>query len=417
MIRMIFLKRLFQNKYFVLADQAFVSLLNFGSIFLLSKFADIPVFANFVLAYGYSNLIFILVTYFLTAPILVFLPKKEEKEGSSYLASLLVSNIILSLFLSLISFPFVNSQVDGLSFLLFLGINFSMIIYDLNKKFIFAQIRVSYIYTVISSFGLVSLFFGMIWYFKDSLSLNIVFGVYTLSFLLSAFFLFIIICIKKFLNWKSFLPTNDNLKKLWKYITEHYTFSKWVVAAGILFWGYSQGIFIVADILGVGDLGIAKVRSIQNLLGLFTILLVSMESYFIPLFSRNVEILSKVVKEFYQKYTLVLAIIFLVSLPVFYFVYDYYYFDKFSDGIYIIVILWLSQLVVVFSRPLSMALKAKEVSYPLFIAHALALFGLASLGILFMYLWKDIGMSLTLFLAYFLSNISIIYFYKKHVTT
>ncbi|MGI9527377.1 MAG: hypothetical protein ACR2MS_09745 [Weeksellaceae bacterium] len=247
------------------------------------------------------------------------------------------------------------------------------------------------------------------------LSLPLILSIYTLSFLVGTVFLAIIVAIKGLLKLSAFKPSKTNLDNLLYFFKEHYVYSKWVVAAGILFWSYSQGIFIMADLIGVSELGIAKVRSIQNLLGLFTILLVSMESFFIPVFSRNVATLSKAVQGFYSKYALIIAGVFILSIPVFYLVYDIFYQEKYGSGILILSIFWISQLVVVFLRPLSMALKAKEVSYPLFLAHLMALICLISLGTLFMYLWEDIGMSLGLFLAYLSSNITILYFYKKHI--
>lgn len=409
------IKNFFQNKYYVVTDQVLVSLLNFGSIVLLSKLASISIFAKFVLTYGYSNLIFILATYFLSAPILVFFPKKNPTESSSYLASLMALNILSAIILSFIGYWLVQLQVGNISFWAFLGINFSMIIHDLFKKFIFAQNRMSYIYTVFSSFILVLLFFGLILYKGNSLDLNTILWVYTLSFLVSSVIMLLFIGKNGFLNKRSFIPSLKNIKLIFVFFLEHYTYSKWIIMAGILFWGYSQGIFILGDILGVSELGISKTRTIQNLLGLFTILIMSMESYFLPSFSRRVGNLRTVVKEFYSKFTSPLIIIFLLSIPVLYFAYHFVYEEKYGNGLYIIGILLVSQIVVVFTKPLSIALKAKEISYPLFIAHLTAVLGLISLGSLFIYLWEDIGIAMTLFLAYFLSNLVVLYYYKKNI--
>src|SRR5690606_29281906 len=104
-----------------------------------------------------------------------------------------------------------------------------------------------------------------------------------------------------------------------------------------------------------------------------------------------------------------------LSIPVLYFAYHFVYEEKYGNGIYIMGILLVSQIVVVFTKPLSIALKAKEISYPLFIAHLTAVLGLISLGSLFIYLWEDIGIALTLFLAYFLSNLVVLYYYKKNI--
>jgi O-antigen/teichoic acid export membrane protein len=409
------IKNLFQNKYYIVIDQVLGSLLNFGSIFLLSKLASISIFAKFVLIYGYSNLIFILATYFVSAPILVFFPKKKPEESSPYLASLIALNILSSLLLSLIGFWVVQLQVGNISFWAFLGINFSMIVHDLFKKFIFAQNRMSFIFTVFSSILLVLTFFGLTFYKSDSLELNTILEIYTISFLVASVIMLLFIGKNGFLNKRSFIPSLKNIKLIFVFFLEHYTYSKWIIMAGILFWGYSQGIFILGDILGVSELGISKTRTIQNLLGLFTILIMSMESYFLPSFSRQVDHLRLAVRGFYSKFTSPLLIVFLLSIPVLYFAYYFVYEEKYGSGIYIMGILLLSQAVVIFTKPLSIALKATEISYPLFIAHLMAILGLISLGSLFIYLWEDIGIAMTLFLAYFLSNLVVLYYYKKNI--
>src|SRR5690606_21552431 len=101
-----FLKGLYKNKYLIFLDQSLLSVITFGSILALSKMASVNVFSSFVITYSYSYFIFIFCTFFLSAPMLIFLSKKWQKQESNYLLTTLLLNLLLNLFFSLICFFF-----------------------------------------------------------------------------------------------------------------------------------------------------------------------------------------------------------------------------------------------------------------------------------------------------------------------
>jgi len=374
------------------------------------------VFADFVLVYSYASFVFIFVSYFISSPVLVFLPKKWKSNLLVYIVSLVILAVTGTLFINFICSYFINLQVDNLSFWGFLGLSMGIVVNDLLKKTIFASRIIRFLSTVVSSIFLVCTFFGLILYFSDSLSLNLILTVYSISYIgaigIMAFCL---------IKWGKFLKEavslkNNKIKNITIIFKEHYVYSKWIIAGGILFWAYSQGVFILGDALGIDESGIGKVRSIQNLLGLFTILIASMESYYIPLFSGRVENLSESVNQFYKKFNLPLMGIFLISFPLVYGVYYFVYEEKFGNGFWIILIIWLSQIVTVYLRPLAMTLKAKEITSPLFYTHLLASITLISLGALAIGYLENIGLALAIFLSFLSSNMLLIYYYKKRIS-
>src|SRR5690606_11224428 len=273
------LNNVLNRKYYLLLDQVFISLLNFGSIFLFSKFATVVLFANFVLAYSYSNLIFILSTYFLSTPILVFLPKKSRKENTTYLALVLLFAFILVLFASSVCYPIMTMQITESSFILFCTMTFMMVCFDILKKFVFAKSNIKFINTLLPSLILVALFFLGIFVFFEQLTLNLIFIIYSVSFFAASTVLLIYFKYEKMFNLSKIL-INKDLYVI--YLKEHYVFAKWIIIGGILFWAYSQGIYILSEFIGIDEFVLGKVRTIQNLLGLFSILIISMENHFLP---------------------------------------------------------------------------------------------------------------------------------------
>lgn len=404
------LKNVLNRKYYLLLDQALVSLLNFGSLFLFSKFATIVLFANFVLAYSYSNLIFILGTYFLSTPVLVLLPKKPRIQNTTYLALILLFAFILVLLASALCYPLMRMQISESSFILFFTMTFMMVCFDLLKKFVFAKANIKFINTLLPTLILVALFFLGVFVFSQQLTLNLIFTIYSISFFVASIVLLIYFKYERLFNVSKII-INKNLSI--GYLKEHYVFAKWIIIGGILFWAYSQGIYILAEFLGVNEFGLGKVRTIQNLLGLFSILIISMENHFLPQFSRNVANLNHHMKLFYVKYSWAIIVIFLVSIPVVYYVYELFYKDKYGDGTLIMGIIWLTQLLIVFLRPFAISLKAKEITYPLFFSHFAAIVSMLTVGVLLIVTLNLVGVAITIFMAYLVSNIVILRFYKK----
>lgn len=407
---MIKLDSFIQDKYLVFAEQALTSLLSFGAVFILSKLTSIPVFADFVLTYSYASFVFIFISYFISGPVLVFLPKKWKDNLYTYILLLLVFSIVGTVFLSFLSYLFLSIQVSNITFLGLLGLNLGMVISDLFKKTIFASKIVSFKVTVVASIFMVLSFFGIMLIYND-LNLKSILYIYCISYF-GAIIILALPVIKARKTFNSAIDLSGNFKVILK---DHYVYSRWIIAGGILFWVYSQGIFILADALGASDKSLGMVRSIQNLLGIFTILIASMESYYIPKFAQKTAELKMIVKEFYLRHKWLLLLVFALSLPVVSVIYHFMYEEKYGDGLWIILIIWISQIITVYLRPYSMALKAREITYPLFYAHIIAAIVLFTLGVLVIKCFEEIGMATAILLSFLSSNLVLIHYYRKYI--
>ena len=283
------LKKLFngESKYISLVDQAFLSLINFGSIFVISKLASISVFSSFVVTYSYLFFIFLFSTIFLSNPILLFLKKKWEASEEKYLLIIILLNVILNVLFSLTLFYFLSNQIEGVSYFSFFLISLSMTTFDILRRFIYSSKSINIIFSFFSSFSLNLFFFGLIFIFKDQLKLDIILNIYWVSFSLAISCILIVFYLKKIIFNK--LDKKITLSFIQDVFYTHFNYSKWLILGGIAFWSYSQGIYIMAKSFNVSDIVLGKVRTIQNLLGIFNILAITIENHYTPIFSSNIK--------------------------------------------------------------------------------------------------------------------------------
>lgn len=364
------------DKFIVLLDQALLSLINFGSILVLSKIAEIRVFSDFVVTYSYGYFIFILATYLISAPILIFLPKKWSHDEGKYLIVCVAMNFVLNLLLSILLFYFLQLQVPSIPYVYFLLLPLSMTTFELLKKFIFSSRNVPVKYGFYATALLNVLFFGLLLILNQNLLLNNIVLIYALSFLLGGFLIIIFLLKAKVVSLGKMSFTN--YKILYREILfTHFHYSKWIILGGIAFWGYTQGIYIVAKYFSISDLMIGKVRTLQNLLGVFSIVLIALENHYTPIFSaasKKVGILGleKQIKEIFKENSVVIIILFVLAVPIGLFFYNYVYLEKYGDGVSIFSMFLMVQFLLLIIRPFGIALKSIENTLPFFISHLLA---------------------------------------------
>jgi O-antigen/teichoic acid export membrane protein len=412
--------RLLDEKFLIFLDQALYAFFNFGSIFLLSKLASINVFGSYVILLSYTNFVFIFSTFFLSAPILVLLSKNWKHKQQSYLLTLLCSNFVISLVLSGICYIFIKYLGEDIKFIYVFLVPFCMSMIDILKKFLFSILEISLIHVTISSLLLNVVFFTSIFIAKESLSFVTILAIYIASFVIANIYILCVLIIKKTLNKKALSINAQNTSDFKVIIKEHYTYSKWIMLGGIAFWGYSQGLFIMSKSLMVTDFGIGKVRTIQNIFGLVNIFTVSIENYYIPYFSNFVKKNSNkelvgLVKKLYAKNYKKGILLFLIVFPSGLVGYSLFYESKYGSGLFLLVIFSITQLILLFIRPLIISLKVIEVTYPFFIAHIVAVITMVFFGYFAITYYGYNGMGLT----FLISNISFVlvvaYFYNKKI--
>lgn len=410
------------DKYIILLDQALLSVINFGSILLLSKIASISTFGDFVVTYSYSYFIFIFSTYLLSAPILVFLSKRWSSFEGKYLIVCGVINILINGVFSVILFYFLQKQVTTISLFFFLMLSLSMSSFDILKKFIFSSKNISVRFGLYATIILNLLFFGLLIGYKEALTLNTILSVYALSFSIGVTLLMIFLIRKNIFHFSSsnfYLPKAMFFRNV---IQTHFHYSKWIILGGIAFWGYTQGIYILAKYYLIDDLIIGKVRTIQNLLGVFSIVLIALENHYTPIFSeksigggiQNLEsLIRKIFKENYLKF----IALFILAIPIGLFFYDYVYSNKYGSGVNIFLMFLLVQFLLLVIRPFGIALKSIENTVPFFISHLLAgaVMFIAVPFLLFMGSNYTLALAITIANVVYVTYIGVHYLKKRNI--
>lgn len=428
-----FFRKFLSDKYYILTDQALVSVMNFGAIFFLSGLLSENIFSQFVLVFVYITLAYTILSATFSAPILVFATKRWSQTKFNYLFSNVLLLLIFGFVLSVIEFFFMNKQIPNSSFGLFFFVIIGMSLMDLLKRFIFSTKFASLLYAPLSSILANIFFFSGIFLYQNQLTVDLILLIYGLTYLLANILLGVSFVVSK----SSAREFDFSLVKKTSYNQEifqtHFRYSKWILLGSVSFWVYTQGIYIYANALGSSDFVIAKTRSIQNLFGIFTILMVAMENYLTPVLSQKalVEEDSAVIvsytknmlvekdsvvsytKNIYVRFFKKTLLLYLLVIPVMYLVYVLYYQDNYGSGLTYIIIMWLTQLIAISTKPLAIALKVKEVTYPLFLSHLYAALLMIILGYLAITIIGDHGLILAMLGAYIIANATNYVYYKK----
>ncbi len=365
------------NKYLIFLDQSLLSIINFGSILIISKLAAIDVFSSFVVTYSYSYFIYIFSTFFISSPILIFLSKKWKSLEGEYLTISIVLNFIVNIFFSISGYFFLTEQIGWLPFLPFFLLSFSMSFFDILKKFIFSSNGIQIKYGLFGTGIINFIFFTLIFLQSNNLSIESILFVYYISFGSAVIYLLTVISFKGIFKTKLIKNFRANLFFSREIIEVHFHYSKWIILGGIAFWGYSQGVYIIAKAFGVDDFTIGKVRTVQNLLGVFNILLITLESHYLPIFSRvSLEHQFKKIfimtRRILNENGIKFSILFLFSIPIGLLFYDILYIDKYGSGTIVFLSFLLIQILLILFKPFSIALKSIEKTKPFFSSHLLA---------------------------------------------
>lgn len=365
-----------KDKYLLLIDQALLSLVNFGSVIFLAKTVSVETFAAFVILYSYYLFTFLVSTCYISTPILVFLRKKWLHKEGEYLCSALILHSVLCLGLVSLCYVFLSRQVQGISFLYFFLMAFSISAFDLLKKFIFSSKNIAIKYGLIATSVLNILFFyglfGMP--IQDVSDILMLFWV---TFMVANTILLVFIFKKGVFKNTLHLLSKENVLFFREVSKTHFHYAKWILIGGVAFWGYTQGVYILGKAFGISDFTIGKTRTIQSLLGVFNVLAISIESHYTPIFSESLKLynrkkivyaLSAVYAENYKK----IIILFIASIPIGIGFYHIMYAEKYGNGLLLFLLFLCIQFIFIGIKPVSSALKAIEKTRALFSAQLLA---------------------------------------------
>src|SRR5690606_190769 len=104
-------RKFYNDKYFILTDQVLTSLMNFGSVLVLSSLLNENIFSKFVVLFSYSTLANTILTTIFSAPILVFGIKKWNAEKFNYLGANIIYFTLFNILFSITFFFFLRIQV------------------------------------------------------------------------------------------------------------------------------------------------------------------------------------------------------------------------------------------------------------------------------------------------------------------
>ncbi|PZD79113.1 hypothetical protein [Mesonia sp. K7] len=404
------------SKICSLAEQALVSLLNFGSIFLISKYVSVELFAEYTLAYSYVIFLFFLTNALLASPVLIFYVKNWFDKGKEYLLSNIFLGIVIILAVCGVLFIFLRSQVTEVSFISFFLFCFGMYLYDLLRKFVYV-LKKGLLKTLLGLSGLLNItFFGLLYYFSSDLSITTIFNIYAVSFLGASGILFLGLINHKDIKFLTSRRTVFNLKIFQKVFKQHYVYAKWLIVGGLIFWGYSQGVYNAAEFLNYSSEEIAKTRVLHNFLGVFGILSVTIENHYNPIFSSQITKLSEKVKEVYKLQYKKIILLFVIATPIGLGAYHFFYFEKYGSALVLFLGMLLFQFLIILAKPMGVALKAKEKTVPFFYAHTIAFLTSIITLITFSFFNFYYGILSAMLLATIIYALVIYYFYKKNIT-
>lgn len=407
------------SKIGIFLEQGFISVLNFGSIFLFSKYLSISDFSQFILIYTIISFVFLLTTFFVTSPILIFIPKYWNDKKNIYLMYLLFINLFLSSIMVYFSFAIYGIFKD---FFLTPSIFFFAVFwtsYEIFRKYVYGSQKKVSILVVTSLMLVFFVFLNVILnVFFSKLTINIVFEIYAISY--TAIFLVAFFSIINFKDLKhEFNESRLNFNNIIYILRTHFQYSKWLIFGGIAFWFYSQGYFLLVERF-LSNIELGKIRTIQNITGLFSIIIVVFENFYTPrvatiyLNEGKIGIINYV-KNFYKKNiklgSLLLVFIILWSYGFYYI----FYFEKYNSDQFLIIIFAFSQFILLMVRPLVVSLKAAEITYPFSLAHASSAIFIITFGIILVYSLSGHGMAMGFLLSSVVFSIVIFNYYKKKI--
>jgi len=365
-----------EQKLLVLFDQGMVSGSNFVIGILIARFLGIEQFG----VYGFIYLIYLfclgLQQAFFVIPMYSLGPAYSTDTKKAYLNSLLVIQIVFTLFFSLICFlaltfiPIsISPKIQELGGLIAITSLFVLLQDFLRRLFLFQ----GFFKSLILLDGIAYLFqIGLLvlMYFLDEFNLESCIKMVCFTMLISVIY-----------GFSKIRKTEFNLSILKNTLIRHWVFSKWLLARAIL--TYSSGnFFIIAAGTILGPVAIGAIKMGQNLHGVMNVVFLAIENH-VPIVSANLfqQKGRQALYDYLKRMTIKsLLLCFGLGSAVLIFstwLISNLYGAEYLEYAYVLIWFALINLLLCISMPLRFALRTFERTQSLFFATALsALFGL-----------------------------------------
>jgi len=360
------------EKCLLLMDQVMVS----GSNFLLGI---LLVRALGLENYGIFALLWMLVLFALginqaliTKPIMTLASKMEVVDSSKYLlhvqwiqAGLAALFLIVGLVIWLVRDIF-SLAIPNMSLIPILsGVLFFQLFHDYFRKRCFIEGKIKGAFAMDFLLYMGQLFLIAILWFQGILTLDRAFYC-----ILVANFLSVVLGGSYF---KIEIPNTTELLETWK---KQVHYSKWLVGTALLQW-FSGNYFILIGATIIGPIAVGAIRMVQNIMGFFHILFLSMENIVPIETARQFHDGGwTAMTQYLKKTTLKLGLAFLLLLVAVStlapWLIKLLYGVEYLDYSYVVVVYCGLYILVFLSIPLQFALRTIELTYPLFVAYIIA---------------------------------------------
>src|SRR5690606_5429904 len=145
--------------------------------------------------------------------------------------------------------------------------------------------------------------------------------------------------------------------------------------------------------------------------------MVAMENFLTPLFTAKIifskDSIRQATENIYKTHLKKTVLIYLLVIPLMWAVYAMYYQESYGNGWAYIIIMWLTQLIAISTKPIAIALKVKEITYPLFLSHLYAALMMLIIGYVAIKFIGDNGLILAMLGAYIVANVTNYIYYNK----
>src|SRR5690606_28256818 len=115
----------------------------------------------------------------------------------------------------------------------------------------------------------------------------------------------------------------------------------------------------------------------------------------------------------YTKHLKRKELVYLLLITRLWAVYPMYYEESYGNGWTYIIIMWLTQLIAITTKPIAIALKVKEITYTLFLSHLYAALMMRIIGYVAIKFIGDNGLILAMLGAYIVANVTNYIYYHK----
>lgn len=409
------------KKFYILFEQAIMSLLNFSLIFVLSKLIAPSLFKDFFLGYSIVIILSLIVSNFANQPLQVFLKKNEN--NLEYFLKVIVLNVIILFIASIIGFFIINNYfkflVNSLPQIFTLGLIVS--IYDSLRRISFVYFQESFLINALATLTIFFSFFLLVviqYYTFNFVSVNKVYLFLVVAYILGIV-TFLLLKIRKIKELFLLQKTKGKITFL-NIFKKHSKYAFWLVFGIILFWIYTQGIYFLAE-KHIATEDFNAVRISQNLVGVLSIIFVTYENIMLSklvfLFNeQNFIKLNSYVNTVLKKSLVPFIGIVLIVALITTIIYKIYYKNNifYSEKVIYLVYFFLYQFIFGLSRIFVVALKAMNQTKYIFYNHLITCLITLIIGL---YLFPKVNnghmLAVIMLASLLIFSIGIFFSYKK----